>query len=110
MVDIKFDAAGLVPAIIQNAETGKVLMLGYMNAESLRLTLEKGTVWFFSRSRQKLWNKGETSGNFLHVVSARYDCDADALLFECRPDGPTCHTGSESCFFNDIELGGNENG
>ena len=110
MVDIKFDAAGLVPAIIQNAETGKVLMLGYMNAESLRLTLEKGTVWFFSRSRQKLWNKGETSGNFLHVVSARYDCDADALLFECRPDGPTCHTGRESCFFNDIELGGNENG
>ena len=110
MVDIKFDAAGLVPAIIQNAETGKVLMLGYMNAESLRKKKEKGTVWFFSRSRQKLWNKGETSGNFLHVVSAHYDCDADALLFECRPDGPTCHTGSESCFFNDSELGGNENG
>ncbi len=110
MVDIKYDEKGLVPAIIQNFSTGKVLMLGYMNAESLRLTLEKGTVWFFSRSRGKLWNKGETSGNYLHVISAFYDCDADTLLFKCRPDGPTCHTGSESCFFNEISLGGNTNG
>lgn len=108
--DIKFDRSGLVPAIIQNADTGKVLMLGYMNSESLSLTLRHGTVWFFSRSRGKLWNKGETSGNYLHVISAFYDCDGDTLLFKCRPDGPTCHTGSESCFFNEINIGGTTNG
>ena len=105
LVNIMFDSAGLVPAIIQNHDTGKVLMLGYMNAESLRLTLTTGTVWFFSRSRQKLWNKGESSGHFLHVVSGFYDCDGDALLFKCKPEGPTCHTGSESCFFNELDTG-----
>lgn len=92
----------LIPAIIQDAGTMEVLMLGYMNEESLRLTLETGTAWFWSRSRQKLWNKGETSGNFLHVKNISADCDTDTLLLLCEPDGPTCHTGKNSCFFNEI--------
>jgi phosphoribosyl-ATP pyrophosphohydrolase/phosphoribosyl-AMP cyclohydrolase len=100
--DVKFDDKGLIPAVIQNASDGKVLMLGYMNRESLALTLEKRLCCFYSRSRRQLWWKGETSGNRLHVVSVTADCDGDALLIKANPDGPTCHTGKESCFFNAI--------
>lgn len=89
---------GLVPAIIQDAQTKTVLMLGYMNEESLRKTQETGLVTFFSRSRQCLWTKGETSGNYLHVVSIKSDCDNDTLLIQANPDGPTCHTGSDTCW------------
>ena len=89
---------GLLPAVVQHARTGKVLMLGYMNAEALHLTLTRKRVTFFSRSRNRLWTKGETSGNFLHVVTVGADCDNDSLLIQANPDGPTCHTGSESCF------------
>ena len=91
-------AKGLLPAIIQDAETGEVLMLGYMNAESLEKTQETGRVTFYSRSRQRLWTKGETSGNFLDVVEIQPDCDKDALLIRARAHGPTCHRGTRSCF------------
>ena len=89
---------GLVPAIIQDAQTKTVLMLGYMNEESLRKTQETGLVTFFSRSRQCLWTKGGTSGNYLHVVSIKSDCDNDTLLIQANPDGPTCHTGTDTCW------------
>lgn len=89
---------GLLPAIVQDARTGKVLMLGYMNADALQLTLEGRRVTFFSRSKNRLWTKGETSGNFLNVVAVAADCDNDTLLVAANPDGPTCHTGSDSCF------------
>ena len=89
---------GLVPAIIQDATTKAVLMLGYMNEESLKKTEETGLVTFFSRSRQCLWTKGETSGNYLHVVSIKSDCDNDTLLIQARPDGPTCHKGTDTCW------------
>jgi phosphoribosyl-AMP cyclohydrolase len=96
---LKTDADGLVPAVIQHYETGQVLMLGYMNRESLEKTLHEKKACFYSRSRQKLWLKGETSSNFLHVQEVRTDCDADALVLKCRPDGPTCHTNETSCFY-----------
>lgn len=102
-MDIKYDEKGLVPAIIQCVETGKVLMLGYMNEESLQKTMETKNVWFYSRSRQKLWMKGETSGNIQVVKSIKTDCDNDAILVEVESKGPICHTGSDTCFFNDIE-------
>ena len=89
---------GLVPAIIQDATTKAVLMLGYMNEESLKKTEEAGLVTFFSRSRQCLWTKGETSGNYLHVVSIKSDCDNDTLLIQAHPDGPTCHKGTDTCW------------
>jgi len=89
---------GLVPAIIQDATTKTVLMLGYMNEEALKKTQETGLVTFFSRSRQCLWTKGETSGNYLHLVSIKSDCDNDALLIQATPDGPTCHTGTDTCW------------
>lgn len=89
---------GLVPAIIQDAKTKTVLMLGYMNEESLKKTQETGLVTFYSRSRQCLWTKGETSGNCLHVVSIKTDCDNDTLLIQANPDGPTCHTGTDTCW------------
>lgn len=89
---------GLVPAIIQDNVTGKVLMLGYMNEEAYEKTKAEGKVTFFSRSRQCLWTKGETSGNFLHVVSMAEDCDNDTLLVKVNPDGPTCHTGTDTCW------------
>ncbi|WP_423799573.1 bifunctional phosphoribosyl-AMP cyclohydrolase/phosphoribosyl-ATP diphosphatase HisIE [Neobacillus sp. SAB-20_R2A] len=95
---IKFDEKGLVPAIIQDAETLEVLTLAYMNKESLAKTLETGETWFYSRSRQELWHKGETSGNTQSVVSIKYDCDQDALLVLVNPKGPACHTGAVSCF------------
>jgi phosphoribosyl-ATP pyrophosphohydrolase/phosphoribosyl-AMP cyclohydrolase len=100
--NLKYNSDGLIPAIITDEADGAVLMLGYMNAESLGITLEKKKVCFFSRSRQKLWLKGETSGNFLNVVSIKTDCDADTLLITAKPAGPTCHTGARSCFFEDI--------
>lgn len=89
---------GLVPAIVQDDETGRVLMLGYMNEEALQKTQTSGLVTFFSRSRGELWTKGETSGHYLHLVSIAADCDADALLVKVRPDGPTCHTGTDTCW------------
>jgi len=95
---LKYDVAGLIPAICQDDASGDILMLGYMNRESILRTLDSGTVWFYSRSRQELWNKGSTSGNFLHVVKLVADCDRDALLVRVRPAGPTCHTGARSCF------------
>ena len=100
---LKFDDKGLIPAIIQDAESGEVLMLGYMNKESLKLTLSSGDVWFYSRSRQELWHKGETSGNFLRMKSIIKDCDSDALLIKAEPTGPVCHTGNRSCFFQKLE-------
>ena len=97
-MDFSKDPSGLVPAIIQDDNTGKVLMLGYMNQEALEKTKNEGIVTFFSRSRQKLWTKGETSGNFLHVVSMAEDCDHDTLLIKVHPDGPVCHTGTDTCW------------
>ena len=99
---IRFDEKGLVPAIAQDAHTGAVLMLAYMNAESLRLTLETGYATYFSRSRQQLWRKGETSGHTQKVLSLRYDCDGDAILMQVEQTGPACHTGAYSCFFNEM--------
>ena len=98
MTEVQFDAAGLVPGVVQDARTGRVLMLGYLNQESLDLTLETGEVHFWSRSRGELWRKGETSGNTLRLVDVRVDCDGDALLISAIPAGPTCHTGTASCF------------
>ena len=98
----KLDEKGLLPAIAQDAETGQVLMLGYMSPGSLKRTLEGGQVWFYSRSREDLWHKGEVSGNYLNVKEAFLDCDNDALLLKVEPTGPTCHTGSNSCFFNPV--------
>ncbi|MDR2360159.1 MAG: phosphoribosyl-AMP cyclohydrolase [Oscillospiraceae bacterium] len=99
-----FEKSDLVPVIAQDAVTGQVLMLGYANEEALRRTLETKTAWFWSRSRNALWNKGETSGNYLHVSAAYGDCDDDAILLKCSPDGPTCHTGEVSCFFNILDI------
>jgi phosphoribosyl-ATP pyrophosphohydrolase/phosphoribosyl-AMP cyclohydrolase len=97
--EINWDAEGLVPGIVQDARTGEVRMLGYLNVESLHLTIETGLVHFFSRSRGRIWQKGETSGNVLRLVEARADCDGDTLLLRVIPAGPTCHTGAETCFF-----------
>ena len=101
-LDQLFRKSELIPVIIQDASSLEVLMLGFTNREAVELTLQTKTAWFWSRSRQKLWNKGETSGNFLHVERVMTDCDTDTLLYLCRPDGPTCHTGARSCFFNPI--------
>ncbi|MBO7376261.1 MAG: bifunctional phosphoribosyl-AMP cyclohydrolase/phosphoribosyl-ATP diphosphatase HisIE [Clostridia bacterium] len=101
MIDInelRFDSAGLIPAVVADARTGRVLMLAYMNRESLGITLEKKLACFYSRSRRELWLKGETSGNYQHVVSVTADCDRDALLVKVIPDGPACHLGTVSCF------------
>jgi len=95
---IKFDERGLVPAIVQDAQSKEVLTLAYMNEESLRKSLETGETWFYSRSRKELWHKGATSGNTQRIVEMRYDCDQDALLVLVNPKGPACHTGSYSCF------------
>ncbi len=103
MVELKYDSNGLIPAIVQDHYTKKVLMLAYMNEESLKISLEEGMTCFYSRSRQELWRKGETSGNRQHIMSIRTDCDCDTLLVDVIKDGPACHTGSESCFFNVIE-------
>lgn len=98
--EIQWDAAGLVAGVVQHAGTGEVRMVGYLSPESLEMTKETGFVHFFSRSRQKLWKKGETSGNVLEVVDITTDCDGDVLLIRALPHGPTCHTGEETCFFS----------
>ncbi len=100
--DFKLDESGLLPVIVQNYKTKKVLMLGYMNEQAYNDTLKTGKVNFYSRSRKTQWLKGESSKNYLNVVSIAIDCDNDTLLVNANPDGPTCHTGSESCFFKDI--------
>lgn len=96
--ELKFDEKGLIPVIVVNADTKKVLTLAYMNRESLHISLRKGLTCFYSRSRHQLWLKGETSGNYQHIVSVTADCDKDALIIEVKPDGPACHKGTESCF------------
>ena len=101
-LDQLFQKSELIPAIIQDEETLEVLMLGFTNRKALELTMSTKTAWFWSRSRNKLWNKGESSGHFLHVKKIVTDCDTDTLLYICTPDGPTCHTGARSCFFNTI--------
>ena len=100
--ELKFDEKGLIPAIVVDSVSKKVLTLAYMNEESLKISLEKKLTCFYSRSRQELWLKGETSGNFQHIVSITSDCDNDALVIEVVPDGPACHTGSFSCFENKL--------
>ena len=105
MIDLdtlKFDEKGLIPAIVVDAATKQVLTLAYMNRESLQISMEKGLTCFFSRSRQQLWLKGETSGNYQHIVSITADCDRDALVVMVEKDGPACHTGAESCFFEPV--------
>ncbi|MBO0937957.1 bifunctional phosphoribosyl-AMP cyclohydrolase/phosphoribosyl-ATP diphosphatase HisIE [Fibrella sp. HMF5335] len=97
-IDFTKSPDGLVPAVVQDDQTGKVLMLGYMNAEAYEKTQAEGIVTFFSRSKQRLWTKGETSSNFLHVRELLVDCDGDTLLIKATPDGPTCHTGADTCF------------
>ena len=100
--ELKFDEKGLIPAIVEDAETGKVVMMAYMNAESLKISMEEGMTCFWSRSRKCLWRKGETSGNRQHIVSITSDCDNDTLLVKVKKDGPACHTGADSCFFNPV--------
>ncbi len=100
--DLKFDEKGLIPAIVVDAVTKRVLTLAYMNEESLKITMEKELTCFYSRSRKQLWLKGETSGNYQHVVSITADCDGDALVVLVEPDGPACHTGETSCFHNPL--------
>ncbi len=106
--NIKFDASGLVPAIVQDFETGEVLMLAYMNKESVNKTLETKETWFWSRSRGELWNKGATSGNTQRVKRLSYDCDGDSLLIKVNQMGNACHTGERSCFFNEVYNNGEE--
>lgn len=103
---LDFGAQGIIPAIVQDAATGQVRMVGYMNREALERTQTTGTVWFWSRSRGRLWQKGETSGHVLHVERLIADCDGDALLVLARPAGPTCHNGAESCFHQPLDGGG----
>lgn len=100
--NFKFDEKGLIPAIVQDKDSGEVLMLGYMNKESLGLTLSSGEVWFYSRSRQELWHKGATSGNRLIVSELWLDCDNDTILVKAHPLGPVCHTGERTCFFQKL--------
>lgn len=100
--NLEFNEAGLIPAIVQDAATGQVLMLAWMNKASLRLTLESGETWFWSRSRGELWHKGATSGNTQRVREIYYDCDGDTLLVKVEAAGPACHTGAVSCFFNKL--------
>ena len=104
--DVKFDERGLIPVVVQDGRTRQVLTLAYMNAESLRKTLDTGETWFWSRSRSSLWHKGETSGNTQRVVGVLLDCDGDALRVLVIPNGPACHTGAESCFHNELQEAG----
>ena len=101
--ELKFDEKGLIPAVVQDAATKEVLMVAYMNAETLKMTLETGKATFFSRSRNEVWVKGETSGNYMNVSEIRVDCDGDCLVVLASPDGPACHTGNRSCFFRRID-------
>ena len=102
-MQLKLNEQGLIPAIAQDINTGQVLMLGYMNPGSLKRTVEGIQVWFYSRSREDLWHKGEVSGNYLNLREAYVDCDADTILLRVEPDGPACHTGNTSCFFTPLE-------
>lgn len=102
--ELRFDEKGLIPAVVQDATTFQVLMVAYMNAEALRLTLESGETHFWSRGRQSLWHKGETSGNVQRVRAIRYDCDGDTLLILVDPAGPACHTGEISCFYRTLTI------
>lgn len=101
--NLRFDANGLIPAIVQDADTNQVLMMAYMNVESLQLTLQTNETHFWSRSRQELWHKGATSGNIQKVVEIRMDCDADTLLIRVDPAGPACHTGEQTCFYRSMK-------
>ena len=100
---IQLNENGLVPAIAQNADTGEVIMLGYMSPSALKRTLDEGEVWFYSRSRSDLWHKGEVSGNYMRVKSASLDCDSDTILLQVDPEGPICHTGNQTCFFTPLD-------
>ena len=104
IADIKYDDKGLIPAVVVDFETDKVLMVAYMNAESLKISIDEGKTCFWSRSRNELWRKGESSGNVQHIVSIKTDCDKDTLLVSVKKDGPACHTGAESCFFEDVYI------
>lgn len=104
-MELHFDASGLIPAVIQDVETGRVLMVAYMNEEALRRTLETGTTWFYSRSRKTLWNKGETSGHVQRVQGIYLDCDSDCLLIQVKQEGVACHTGFFSCFHRELKDG-----
>lgn len=106
--EIRFDEQGLVPAVVQQYDSGEVLMVAWMNAESLELTRKTGSTWFWSRSRQELWNKGATSGNTQAVKSIFYDCDGDTLLVKVDAAGPACHTGNESCFYRELPFDASE--
>ncbi|MEI3377546.1 MAG: phosphoribosyl-AMP cyclohydrolase [Coriobacteriales bacterium] len=108
--DLTFDERGLIPCVVQQYDTGEVLMVAWMNAESLELTRTTGTTWFWSRSRQELWNKGLTSGNIQAVRELYYDCDGDTLLVKVDATGPACHTGATSCFYREIPLSGSSDG
>ena len=101
---LTFNTDGLVPAIAQQHDTGEVLMLAWMNLEAIEKTIETGDVTYFSRSRQALWRKGETSGNTQKLVEMHYDCDADTLLLKIEQTGPACHTGARNCFFNKVDI------
>lgn len=103
--DLTYDARGLIPCVVQQYDTGEVLMLAWMNEESVGLTLKTGTTWFWSRSRQELWNKGATSGNMQEVKELWTDCDSDTLLVKVDSPGPACHTGNRTCFFKRVEGG-----
>ncbi len=100
--DLKLNEQGLIPAIAQDADSGEVLMLAYMNEEALSLTLSSGEAWFYSRSRQELWHKGATSGNIIKVFEVWIDCDRDTVLLKGKPAGPVCHTGNKTCFFQKL--------
>jgi phosphoribosyl-ATP pyrophosphohydrolase/phosphoribosyl-AMP cyclohydrolase len=101
--DLNFSMGGLLPVVVQHRASGEVLMVGFANQAAVEKTLESGHAWFFSRSRQRLWEKGETSGNYLDIRAVNVDCDADALIYVCEPHGPTCHTGARSCFFQRLD-------
>ncbi len=103
IASLTYNANGLIPCIVQDATSKEVLMMAWMNEESLALTLEQKTTWFWSRSRQELWHKGETSGNTQELVELRYDCDADTLLALVNAAGPACHTGERSCFYRSFD-------
>ncbi len=102
-MDINYDSQGLVPAVVQEAASGQVLMVAWMSAEALSLSRKSGQAHFWSRSRGQIWRKGETSGNTLHIREIRVDCDSDTLLLQVDPAGPTCHTGEHSCFYRTLE-------
>ena len=107
--ELKYDKDGLIPAVVTDVDTGAVLMLAYMNAESLRISIGEGSTCFWSRSRKELWRKGQTSGNTQHIISIKTDCDRDSLVVTVKKDGPACHTGAESCFFEDVYEGARKN-